>query len=491
MRIRAIFFLSMTLAVSNVHAESLGFSLSDTANRNFWQFWNRPDLSIQAIDDVTLLPLSDVKISISDSLDSDLRSFSIEAYTDSEGFLDFFTFDRTSHIITASKEGYTTFTLAGVRSKHVTFFLKPIPKADSVAIIQGGIQGWDPHPGKKYVQAGVVFKSLNAVDVIDFQTTSFFSPLKDIINVMGSREIPSNLVLPNQDVTVLFATVNLNKPVFRLPLLTRRNTRLAVLEASGKATDIMSALQGGNGSSYFSLLNQLSLSRIGLSDTFQPSTGLSKTINADMKLVQNQYQVHANRPPFAADVVVVSMIDQNGDRRFLYPTDIKTASSLQDPNSLHDVNLSGITQNQNATQGIVTVALGDQFKQVSGILSSQISVMTKPGDFLNVALIPDYQTLPQTVNLTAPAHGIGMLSFYQTLPPELSYPVWTVAVLPTLGNIQFSTQNLGTSVNIQKYSVTQLEFGASFNETIIDGQTLLKDLNRFGKAVSAQSHGEL
>ncbi|MBI4925477.1 MAG: hypothetical protein HY843_06085 [Bdellovibrio sp.] len=290
----------------------------------------------------------------------------------------------------------------------------------------------------------------------------------------------------------MFASIKLNKPVYRLPLFSTKPVRLVALEGTAKVGDIVSAAQSGKYTA--SLLNYFNFTRFGLSDAFVPvgGSGIADDIGVPYKLTPKLYHVSVSQPPFLSDVMVASFLDQDANRQCLIPMDVKTAATLDNPNKISAVDLAGLKPSRRtrrlfaqSSKNILTVAVSEKSKRVTGIISSEVGSQVNSGEFLPVDELEDFKILPTLIQASAPVHGVGFLSFYKKQPirlknPEVIYPFMTVAVLPSAKAVSFVTQKLNGEV-IEEYSYSEFEFGANFNEKSLDGVSILKDLNRFTK----------
>ncbi len=482
-------------------AETLGFSLSKKAEGEAAK-----NLQVTVVDDISQAPLPDAQILVADTLDSRTALFERQANSNSGGEVKFTDLGIQPKAVTVSKTGYETLSIVGIQTLQVTVFLKPLLNLTPQVVVHGNFGGWNPPPGRKNIEAGMVFRTLNAMDMLDFQVSSFFSPLKDTIDVYGKREIPSNLTFPDQEVSVFLGSIRLNKPDFRLPLSSQRPVHLAGIQCVGKISELMSGMQGSNGPSA-DLLNKLGFQKVALTEVIQPSDGLHKDFDATLDLVPNQYQVTVNPAPFVADVVVVSALDMEGNRQVLLPTDLKTAATAEDPSNLHPVSLAGPAHPiAGAVPDVLTVALSKKQKQISGIVTDQAPAQFRAGDFLATDELADFKNLPESIQLKALSHSIGVVSFDRSIPrvtensenikqlipieikKEAYYPIWTIYTLPQAGTTSIPTKNLPTGTAVRKYSVSQLDFGSSFDESSIDGMKILRQLERFSRATAFQSN---
>lgn len=205
--------LSLAVATSSrptLAVETLGFSIADRSG-NF---------DIRVVDELTQSPITDATIRLEEaSPGSAVRN------------------------LTVSKAGYATITLMGLMGQPVTVYLKPIPTTFSEVMVSGQLTGFPPHPSSRTVQAGLVFRTMNAFDLLHFDTDALISPLRDTIDVMGPRRVPSNLVLPSQSVSYFLVSFELDKPDYRLPLPAGKESRLVGIQGEIDVRDLVPAMQ--------------------------------------------------------------------------------------------------------------------------------------------------------------------------------------------------------------------------------------------------------
>ncbi|MGK5082156.1 hypothetical protein WDW37_02540 [Bdellovibrionota bacterium FG-1] len=452
----------------NAQAETLGFSLSQA----------RPpgaaldDLAVLVLDEENGLPLSDAKITLADTLkDEDSAARGI---TGQDGTL-LFRGALTRHpALTVSREGFSTLSLVGIQSPQLTVYLKPLPLTEWVTF-SGQMTGWAPRPNSDVISAGLVFKSLSVFDLIHFDASSFISPLKDTIDVFGSHEIPSNLILPEQDISIFFGSITLNKPTYRLPILKNRSIRLATVQGTIATTDVLAMIQGG-GKLSLNLLNKLKFQRSGLSDVVTTEGDRSIDVNAAFRL-RPCHRVSVKNPPFEADVIVAAVTDIHGDREILMPTDIKLARSSDHPDQNRTVSLSSADSSIGKTHDVVTIAQSGKGRRLSGIVTQNAGADVNPGDFLTTEERPDAPSIPDWISVPALSTGVSAVVYQaQTIP------LWYVFVLPGAGQTQVPAQRGLGLEKATSYSVMSLDFGPGFDNGSLDGQTIMQGLQRFSRA---------
>lgn len=181
--------------------------------------------------------------------------------------------------VTVYKEGFEIFSISDNQATELSIELSPT-LVDSYATLKGTLTGFVEPDSDDYVKLGLVAKSLRMSDLAELDPSSFISPWKDTIEVFGKRELPSNLVLPDQTLSMFFIPIRVNKPDYRLPVLQGTNERYFGVTAQAVAQDLVQAVR--NKAEPYELLDLLEFKSVGYSD--RVSTPL---INTEIKLDLN------------------------------------------------------------------------------------------------------------------------------------------------------------------------------------------------------------
>lgn len=479
------FTACVLIFVGRAQAETIGFALSEKK----LDPGIIADLDVTVLEDISEDPVRGATVTVTDSLDQSVATHETSSLTGDWGAAHFIGLAPGQKVVTVEKEGYVTFTLVGVQSPSMTVYLKPLLPTLKGSVGSGTLGGWQASTTSNVVQAGLVFRSLSAFDLLTFQVDSFISPLKDEIDVYGPRKIPSNLVLPEQDVFLPFGSITLDKPTYRLPITNDgKSIRLSGLHGEMKTSEIMNAVQNG-GKFDIEVLNKLKFSRVGLTSTFVPNGNFKKDFDAALELVA-KHKVTVNRPPFTADVLVASMTDLSGDRQTLMPTDVKLAINSEKPETVNSVTLVGPSQNLGQSRNVAAFAIGHKGRRLTGIVVDKAGSQLKTGEFLPVNELRDYSALPASIQVQAPARGLGAVVFESESKAATpgstrakSYPIWVVYTLPKAQAISIPTSRLAArNAQVSSYAVNQFEFGAGFSETELNGHTIMRKLERFTRA---------
>lgn len=483
-KVRLVWAFAVLAAIAGVlflsggaQADSLGFSL----NSKPLEGTNPEDLSVLVLDDETGKALSDATVSVGDSL-LDGSATSFREITGATGaVLIRGALARGPRAMTVARNGYASLSLLGLQSAQVTIQLKSLPSpqdsADPTVLAMGEMADWPNVPGGNTLTAGIVFKSLSAFDLLSFSADSFISPLKDSIDVMGKREIPSNFVLPTQDLTVFFMPVRLSKPHYRLPVARGKPVRLAGIQGSIPVSDLLGAVQGGTGKMPMTLLNRLTFTQAGVAPVTTPANDFSTTVDANLKL-KPQHQVTPVAAPFAADILVAAATDLDGTRTTLLPTDVKLAADMATPSQIKTVKLSAPDPKGRSIRNVLTIALTNKGHRVSGIVTASAGARVSPGTFLDAVSIADVLTVPNTVTLSPLSGGVSAVMY----EGEGDSMIWTVYALPGASVSAVPAKGLPPSAKITSYSVAGFDFGPGFDHRNVDGTHIMTQLQRFTRS---------
>ncbi|MCM2279609.1 MAG: hypothetical protein NDJ89_16160 [Oligoflexia bacterium] len=402
--------------------------------------------------------------------------------------------------VTVSKPGYVTLTLAGVRPARVEIELEPLATSAPQVLAQGNVSGWVPprlsrrNPLGKPVSIGLVLRALQPTDLLGFGVGSMLSPLRDTIDILGPRSIPSNLVLPQQSIPIGIGRIRVKKTSYRLLLEPEVRTLLAATQGAIDSGDLLSL---GNAKQIpASVLNKIRFTRLGFSAPFTPEGNTSLELEGNQELVP-AHRVNASRPPFPADVVVTALTDPDGSGELLVPTDVKAPITL-DGTTANPIALRSAPGATARDRRVLTTALSANQRRLSGIISAEAGEDVRPGDFLEVTELPDSAGLPASLPLAASEGRIRSVIFEGVTVTQLgresaerSYPLWTVYVLPAAGETQLVPDSALLGAPVRSYSLLELEFGSALDESRIEAGTLIQGLRRFTRAtaeIKASAH---
>lgn len=477
---------------SAAFAESIGFTLMDDSALP------STGTDVTVLDELTLEPISDARVSIGALKYRQGRSYIRRAllvdFSDEDGNVYFETASpEVPKTIQVKKEGYASITIMGVQTNRAVIYLKRLEQQIPEVLARGEVTGWKDRQSasRKPVYGGLVLRTLNAFDVLSFSMNSVISPLKDTIDVFGPRQIPSNFVLPEQSIPVLIGSVKVNKPFYRLPMRANWETRLSVIQGTIDSGDLTSI--GGGGQMNPAAINKFTFNKIAVTDSVMPAEDFTLNIRADRGL-SNAHDVSVTEPPFAADVLIAALVDLNGDRKVMIPTDIKAPITLSEPSlraaklqSAKPMKLRSTATALGSDRLVMAVATTRDLKKLSGIVQGGAGSSVRFGSFLAVEELADANTLPASIRLRAPSQGVAA-SILETQVTEgdrtRNFPVAYVYALPVAKEAVIPTPSLATGQTVKRYSTLQMEFAPDFNERAIDGQSVLTQLQRFGRATA-------
>ena len=450
-------------------AEGLGFSFNQDAHQG-------GQVEVTVVDEMTGLPIPDAQISLAEAVGGTLLNKNLSLS------------ELKVPALSVVKAGYTSVCIIGFRSNRVTVAMKRWRMGAPEVLTTGKLDGWRPafltpdqinREGDSMVYSGVVIRSLGIFDLLSTHENSVISPLRDVINVYGERKIPSNVVLPEQDVFLPIGTVHLDKPIYRLPVLAGRPYRLMSMQIQARVNDLMSYATGAKPG--MEALNKVQVTKIGLSSVMNSTTTTEKDLSMSLEL-GSKHQVTVNRPPFVSDVVAVALTDLTGTRETLLPTDFKTAIEAARPDQVKKVNLNAPSSSIGQSRMVVALAMEkNTARRLSGIIVDGVGRTVAPGEFMSTLPINDFNQTPDSIRVTANPQSLSTVVLQGTGEPN---PSWIVYVTPSAGSVDLPLNQLMGQEALGQLSVYDLEFGAGFDENHLDGNTVLRQLKRFTRSTA-------
>lgn len=455
-----LWVLSCFVLLANV-SRSQAWEVNDTLPETLGFSWEQKSeetaaaINVDVIDEYTGIPINDADVQIEGS---SLKN------------------------VTVSRSGYSKFTIMGLqRAGHLTVFLKPNEAFGTGAVASGKLNEYAPG-WTKHVDAGLILRSLGISDLIAFNAESMMSPLKDTINVVGARKIPSNLVFPPQKVNLF---VSLNKPNFRMPMSVGRHMRLMAFQTAMLTNQLLDLPSDPMA---VDLVNLLKNRKIGWSERLSPKGDFKQDFTLTHNLVE-KYEVEAAAPPFEADLFAISALDLSSDRQELIPADLKAAKrgtysrirgakfKLKAPE----------TMPAGSEQQLLIAALADKGSRVSAALIDKPTAKSKVPEFLNIQQLPKSKQLPDQLVVKPLQKG---MTFVMVMGNSLD--AYQIVVLPTQKETTLNLRKLAGDVPAKSYSVTDLEFTESFIPSKIDGVKEVIGLRRFAftKSTLGRSQNE-
>lgn len=461
----SVFSLSAWIC-SNAFSQSIGFSITDAST---------PDhLNVTVLDEATQTPIAGAQVSITDSIGFGTPIDRMKS--DGRGEVWFSNRSPAPKTVTVTGVGYATLSVVGVETGAMTAYLHPIATNVQTVLSTGTINGWTGvGEDTSIAHAGLVFQTVSALDLLNFQISNFVSPLKDKIDlgIIGKKDVPSNIVIPKQDVSYSFFTITLDKPNYRLPIPAGQTLGLTGVEVAAHVDDLVTFAQ--NKQYNVSILNKIEFQRIGVTAPFTANKDIQNNVDASQTLTPAHTVTIAKMPPFQADVIAASFTDQNGDKSMLVPSDVKAIYSTVDGGDPQSVTLGSPQSTDASKRAVAAVAVAGKGLQLSGVLISSAGQQVQAGEFLNTEALPQGQALPTNVAARAPSEGVSATIF------ETDQPVWYVYTLPVAGTVNIPTAKLSAILKISRYSVNQMEFDG-FNPKSVDGNGIMSRLQRFARS---------
>lgn len=180
--------------------------------------------------------------------------------------------------ITAHAPGHSAVSFLENVAHRVDLELTALP-LDTYAILNGRLNGFKDNDDDDKAMIGLVAKAFEVTDLIQLDPGSFISPLKDSIDVFGKREIPSNLVLPDQTFPIYFIPIRVNKPNYRLPALTGSSSRYFGVSGTVDVRDAISAIRNDD---TWAMVNLLEFNKVGVTDKIEAPKGNRQTLKVDV-----------------------------------------------------------------------------------------------------------------------------------------------------------------------------------------------------------------
>ncbi|MGH1468275.1 MAG: hypothetical protein ACRBBP_05260 [Bdellovibrionales bacterium] len=216
----------------------------------------------------------------------------------------------------------------------------------SELILHGSVDGYETRNYDDKLDFGLVIPTLSKEQILNFSLSSVLSSKTDVIRAAGQRiNIPSNVSLPRQSERY-FITIRINKPSFRLPVLSDELPEtVAVLEGSMPFTDTVDTLRGG--SPLFSVINSFTFKSFSLSPITDLEEDLELTAGENAiegETVTFDVPFETDRDYVAIGLNLNSTMDEAGNSKY-FPVNIKT---LERPQNLLSIG-------ESSTPVIVTI----------------------------------------------------------------------------------------------------------------------------------------
>jgi hypothetical protein len=372
-------------------------------------------------------------------------------------------------IVSVKREGYAEVMIAGLKTGKLTVFLKPTGSLGSQAIVSGDLQNYLPLlPGN--VDGGLILRTLGVTDLLSLNPDTLMSPLKDTIQLVGPREIPSNLVFPDQRIGLV---IRLNKPTYRLPMSSYRKGRIVAIHAAIPTTSLLSLPSSPKAAD---LANVLSARKIGWTEELSPTESVTKPI-AFSTNVDRKISLVVPKPPFPADLYGLNFLDLQSDRQSLLTSDVKALKQgTYEAAGVNTISLGVVTSLPNgASQKVVAAALANDGDQISVNILAHEAQVTAP-EFMPVEVLA--RAFPKVMKVKAPAKGMIIVSLQEKTSADGNFGK-QIFVLPGAGEVSVPLQDLSATMKASRYSVSRLEFDDGYQPNHFEGGEVAKNLKRF------------
>jgi hypothetical protein len=281
--------------------------------------------------------------------------------------------------ITAGKTGYTLLTLFENADNVVNLALQPIPAEKDYSFLQGKVSGFPPGMDSGTLELGLFIPATRPEGLLDFDLSLFVSPYKVKVNIYGDRDVPGNVVLPEQSKWWGFIPINISKPDYIMPLPRGLTTHMAAMVGSVPISPAVSAIRDKD---FLSVLNLASFNHVGWTSQRVTVKGDEKfNVNAAHEVIPGALISKVSNVPEKLDVVSISLVDPEGDRGDFVAMDLKALKAEEVKNGNAQFKLGSL---KNRLQGAAYYIFTGMFDRKQ--LTLQPYVEGKP-----VAATPDYR----------------------------------------------------------------------------------------------------
>ncbi|MBI3541708.1 MAG: hypothetical protein HY075_00315 [Deltaproteobacteria bacterium] len=255
--------------------------------------------------------------------------------------------------VTAYVEGHAAVSFVANVAHNVSLEL-PINPPDQFSVMSGKLTGFKDSDDESKAQLGLVAKALEMTDLVDLDTSSFISPMKDSIDVLGKRDIPSNIVLPDQTFPVYFIPIHVDKPVYRLPVLSGSSSRYFGVSGLVNVQDAINAIRQGTA---WDIINLLEINKVGVTKPVpvsSPPRDISLNVAQDTAISQ-KLTLHPGRNTTGGDTRRLAVAAWEPIAGTFVPTDVKLVQS-------DDVQLTTVENRTAKVLDILVSEKGDHYR---------------------------------------------------------------------------------------------------------------------------------
>lgn len=261
---------------------------------------------------------------------------------------------RAGVSITAAAAGHGAVSCLQNIAHRVSFEL-PMALVDAYATLTGNLTGFKDNDDESRAAAGLVAKALELSDLVGLDSSAFISPLKDEVDIFGPRNLPSNLVLPDQTLPVYFIPVHVNKPTFRLPVLAGSSSRYFGVTGSVSVQDTVNAIRNNSG---WDIVNLLNFEKVGVTNPLPAASAgqeLSLDVNTDLALKDAIHLKPGRNLTAGDDSHRLAVALWEASPGVFVPTDVKQVLS-------DDVQLATVDRARERVMDVLIGKDGDHFR---------------------------------------------------------------------------------------------------------------------------------
>lgn len=364
------------------------------------------------------------------------------------------------------KEGYGELIIGQVPPGRLTVYVKPTGVLGNSEVVEGEPSGYLPFR-RGDVEAGLVIRALGVSDLVALNVQSLISPLKDSVNILGARQLPSNLAFPSQRVNFL---VSINKPTFRMPMSAVRQSRLSVVHASGGLMTLAGLPSDPGAHDYVNLLTPR---KVGWSAPFLPNSRSRVSPAMSVELPQTQTLTVAGYP-FEGHYYGMNLIDLESNRQSMVATDVKAVPISSDAQTTIQLKTPA-TAPAGSTLVPIAAAISNGGNRISAAIATLGS--SQPVQFLSP---PDLAPgpLPASYAVAPADHAYTVLTAHEASQPVGNRSV-QVVVFPSSNGAIVPLADLSRGIQAVRWTLSQLEFDSAHRMDQVSAETLPQLLKRF------------
>lgn len=294
----------------------------------------------------------------------------------------------------------------------------------------GSTAGYPPFDDRSIGHVSLVFEAFRRANFWDFSLAQLLSPEADHLSVVGNDvAVPSNLAIPNQTVAYIIS-INISKPVFRIPLEPEANHLMVGLQAHFPVTDLIRGVRAKK--SVFDMINIFEFASFTAEDLRIDKLAVNRDINISQNPIALKAALQA--PKFDPSLVMIAMSTYEKNQN-LIALDIKTIASGE------SMKLNTLSENHQSEKNL-------------SILKIKATAETAIGaaqEFMSLAIHDaGMRVLPQQFEIL-PAPKVSPNQIEQELPAQPSSVITASGMYFALSDVN-SSSNSGVSIETKNPS---------------------------------------